>query len=208
MLQFVKGCADCQWHKVNTRPTQAPLHPIFLRAEAMPFEIIDINFITKLPLLQATTLSSLSLIITAPKLFIPCRGNHCRKNICTLLIYIQVHKGDMLHTGHPTEHLHSLPPSHWWTIRTEQSMGGDIPFILVNHQQNNCAHYLPIAEFAHNNWKNKTSRESPPSWWLEWHTQCSAPSLDTPSPVNRGKNIKWMKTSAEHPHIPNTHMTS
>ena len=31
----------------------------------------------------------------------------------------------------------------------------------VNAQQNNWHHYLPIAEFAHNSWRNETTRMSP-----------------------------------------------
>ena len=32
---------------------------------------------------------------------------------------------------------------------------------FVNYQQDNWAQYLPLAEFAHNNWKNATTGESP-----------------------------------------------
>ena len=31
----------------------------------------------------------------------------------------------------------------------------------VNHQQTNWHHYLPLAEFAHNSWKNKTTGQTP-----------------------------------------------
>ena len=31
----------------------------------------------------------------------------------------------------------------------------------VDHQQTNWHHYLPLAEFAHNSWKNKSTRQSP-----------------------------------------------
>jgi hypothetical protein len=46
---YVQGCADCQRHKVNNRPTKAPLRPIYPKPEAMPFETIALDFITKLP---------------------------------------------------------------------------------------------------------------------------------------------------------------
>jgi hypothetical protein len=32
ITEYVKGCAKCQRHKVNTRPTKAPLQPILLRS--------------------------------------------------------------------------------------------------------------------------------------------------------------------------------
>jgi hypothetical protein len=47
-----KGCADCQCHKVNNHPTKAPLQPIYPKPEAMPFETIALDFITKLPISQ------------------------------------------------------------------------------------------------------------------------------------------------------------
>ena len=48
VIQYVRGCAECQCHKVNTRPTKAPLTPIFPEPKANPFEVIALDFITKL----------------------------------------------------------------------------------------------------------------------------------------------------------------
>jgi hypothetical protein len=48
IMEYVKGCADCQCHKVNTRPTKAPLQPIYPKAEALPFKTIALDFIVKL----------------------------------------------------------------------------------------------------------------------------------------------------------------
>jgi hypothetical protein len=52
ITDYVQGCADCQHHKVNNRPTKAPLRPIYPKPEAMPFETIALDFITKLPVSQ------------------------------------------------------------------------------------------------------------------------------------------------------------
>ena len=49
IMDYVKGCAECQRHKVNNRPTKAALSPIYPKPEAMPFETVAIDFITKLP---------------------------------------------------------------------------------------------------------------------------------------------------------------
>ena len=49
---YVRGCAECQRHKVNTRPTRAPLSPIYPKPEALPFKTIALDFITKLPVSQ------------------------------------------------------------------------------------------------------------------------------------------------------------
>jgi hypothetical protein len=52
ITEYVKGCADCQRHKVNTRPTKAPLQPIYPKAETTPFETVALDFIVKLPISQ------------------------------------------------------------------------------------------------------------------------------------------------------------
>ena len=52
VADYVRGCAECQRHKVNTRPTRAPLSPIYPKPEALPFETIALDFITKLPTSQ------------------------------------------------------------------------------------------------------------------------------------------------------------
>ena len=52
IAEYVKGCAECQRHKVNNRPTRAALNPIYPKPEAMPFKTVAIDFITKLPLSQ------------------------------------------------------------------------------------------------------------------------------------------------------------
>ena len=37
MIQYVRGCVEWQCYKVNTRPTKAPLTPIFPEPKANPF---------------------------------------------------------------------------------------------------------------------------------------------------------------------------
>ena len=71
---YVKGCAECQCHKVNNRPTKAPLQPIYPKAEAMPFKTVTIDFITKLPLSQGydSILTITNHDCTKTAIFIPC----------------------------------------------------------------------------------------------------------------------------------------
>jgi hypothetical protein len=54
-MEYIKGCADCQRHKVNNWPTKAPLQPIYLKPKAMPFETVAFDFIIKLPVSQDLT---------------------------------------------------------------------------------------------------------------------------------------------------------
>ena len=49
VIHFVKGCGECQRNKVNTRPEKAALSPIFPSPNTKPFEVIALDFITRLP---------------------------------------------------------------------------------------------------------------------------------------------------------------
>jgi hypothetical protein len=70
----VKGCAECQRHKVNNRPTKATLEPIWAKPEATPFETVAIDFITKLPVLQGydSILTVTDHDCSKATIFIPC----------------------------------------------------------------------------------------------------------------------------------------
>jgi Integrase zinc binding domain len=50
VAEYVQGCGECQRHKVNNKPTKAPLQPIFPPEDATPFGVVTLDFITKLPL--------------------------------------------------------------------------------------------------------------------------------------------------------------
>jgi hypothetical protein len=86
---YVQGCADCQRHKVNNRPTKAPLRPIYPKPEAMPFETIALDFITKL--LESQGYDSILTITdhdcTKAAIFIPCREEINAEG--TAALYIQ-----------------------------------------------------------------------------------------------------------------------
>jgi hypothetical protein len=86
---YVQGCADCQCHKVNNRPTKAPLRPIYPKPEAMPFETIALDFITKLPESQGydSILTVTDHDCTKAAIFIPCREEINTEG--TAALYIQ-----------------------------------------------------------------------------------------------------------------------
>jgi hypothetical protein len=107
ITEYVKGCAECQRHKVNTRPTKAPLQPIYPR------------FMSKF--IQAA-----------------CKVtgiNHA-----------------------PSTAYH--PRTDGQSERSNQWLETAIRFI-TDQKQKNWAPYLPIAQFAHNNWPSDTTRKSP-----------------------------------------------
>jgi hypothetical protein len=89
ITDYVKGCADCQCHKVNNRPTKAPLRPIYPKPEAMPFETIALDFITKLPISQGydSILTITDHNCTKASVFIPCREEINAEG--TAALYIQ-----------------------------------------------------------------------------------------------------------------------
>ena len=73
-MGYVKGCAKCQRNKVNTWPTRAPLAPITPKPDANPFEVIALDFITKLPKSQGydAILTITDHDCTKASMFIPC----------------------------------------------------------------------------------------------------------------------------------------
>ena len=74
ITNYIKGCAECQWHKVNDQLTRAALNPIYPKIEAMPFETVAINFITKLPVSQGydSILTITNHNCTKADIFLPC----------------------------------------------------------------------------------------------------------------------------------------
>jgi hypothetical protein len=89
ITNYVQGCADCQCHKVNNRPTKAPLRPIYPKPEAMPFKTIALDFITKLPESQGydSILTITDHNCTKAAIFIPCREEINAEG--TAALYIQ-----------------------------------------------------------------------------------------------------------------------
>jgi hypothetical protein len=184
VTDYVKGCADCQRHKVNTRPTKAPLQPIYPKIEAMPFETVALDFIIKLPVSQGfdSILTITNQGCTKAAIFIPCNEDITAEETATLYI-----KHVFAHFGLPTKvisdrdprfmskfmqeackvtgikHAPSMayhPRTDGQSERTNQWLETAIRFI-TDQKQRNWAPYLPIAQFAHNNWPSDTTRKSP-----------------------------------------------
>ena len=74
IVDYIKGCAECQRHKVNNQLTPAALSPIYPKPEAMPFETVMIDFITKLPPSQGydSILTVTNHDCSKVAIFIPC----------------------------------------------------------------------------------------------------------------------------------------
>jgi hypothetical protein len=184
ITEYVKGCADCQRHKVNTRPTKAPLQPIYPKAETTPFETVALDFIVKLPISQGfdSILTITDQGCTKAAIFIPCNEDITAEETAALYI-----KHVFAHFGLPTKvisdrdprfmskfiqaackvtgvkHAPSMayhPRTDGQSERSNQWLETAIRFI-TDQKQKNWAPYLPIAQFAHNNWPSDTTRKSP-----------------------------------------------
>jgi len=88
VTDYVRGCAECQRHKINMRLTKAPLSPIFPTQEAMPFETIALDFITKLPVSQGynSILTVMDHDCTKAAVFIPCKESIMAKETAGLIV--------------------------------------------------------------------------------------------------------------------------
>jgi hypothetical protein len=184
ITEYIKGCADCQRHKVNTRPTKAPLQPIYPTPEAMPFETIALDFIVKLPVSQGfdsiLTITDQGCMKVA--IFILCNEDITAEETAALYI-----KHVFAHFGLPTKVISNQDPrfmskfmqaackvtgvkhtpstayhprTDGQSERSNQWLETAIWFI-TNENQKNWAPYLPIAQFMHNNWPSDTTRKSP-----------------------------------------------
>ena len=86
VADYIKGCAECQRNKVNTRPTHAPLQPIFAKLEALPFKTVAIDFITKLLVSQGydSILTITDHDCSKATIFVPCREEISGEETATL----------------------------------------------------------------------------------------------------------------------------
>jgi hypothetical protein len=204
ITDYIQGCADCQRHKVNNRPTKAPLRPIYPKPEAMPFETIALDFITKLPVSQGydSILTVTDHDCTKASIFIPCNEEINAEGTAALYVqHVFAHFGlprKIISDRDPRfiskfmqevcritgiEHNPSTayhPRTDGQSERSNQWVETAIRFISDYHQTN-WAPYLPIAQFAHNNWPSDTTRKSP--FFLLMGYNPRADWISAPSPL-------------------------
>ncbi len=204
IISYVKGCAECQRNKINTRPTRAALSPIFPTCEAMPFETVALDFITKLPVSQGydSILTVTDHDCTKAALFIPCKESMTAEETAGLIIQhvfprfglplkfisdrdpkfaSRFIRGLCKGTG-TVQNISTAyhPRTDGQSERTNQWLEQYLRF-WVNERQDNWHAYLPLAEFAHNNWPNETTGESP--FFILYGFNPRADWTDKPSPI-------------------------
>jgi hypothetical protein len=163
---------------------KAPLQPIYPKAETKPFETVALDFIVKLPVSQGfdSILTIMDQGCTKAAIFIPCNEDITAEETAALYI-----KHVFAHFGLPTKVISDRDPrfmskfiqaackvtgvkhapstayhprTDGQSERSNQWLETAIRFI-TDQKQKNWAPYLPIAQFAHNNWPSDTTRKSP-----------------------------------------------
>jgi hypothetical protein len=219
---YVRGCADCQHHKVNNRPTKAPLRPIYPKPEAMPFETIALDFITKLPESQGydSILTVTDHDYTKAAIFIPCREEINAEGTAALYIrHIFAHYGlpcKVINDQDPrfvSKFMQEVcritgierNPSTAYHPRTDGQSEHSNQWVetaicfISDHHQTNWAPYLPIAQFTHNNWPSETTRKSPFFLLMGYHPCADWISSSSPLPqvTLRLEQLKQARDTAQ-----------
>ncbi len=181
---YVQGCATCQANKNFPGNPKPPLFPIKTKENALPFETITLDFITKLPESDGydTILTIVDHDCFKAAFFIPCKETIDTKGVAALL-------GKTLfpHYGLPrrvisdrdTRFTAKLTKEWCDTLDIEQNISTayhpqtdgqseranrwveQYLRMFINHQQNNWADLLPLAQYTHNSWPSATTKKTP-----------------------------------------------
>ncbi len=86
--EYVKGCAVCQANKINTHHQKPHLYPITTDPEVQPFEVVTMDFITKLPPSRGydSILTITDHDCTKAALFIPCNETITSEGVAKLYL--------------------------------------------------------------------------------------------------------------------------
>ena len=93
--EFVAGCTECQRHKSNPNVCKVGLYPIVLTWDAIPFKVVTMDFIVKLPVLQGynsilTTDHDCSKLVV----LIPCQEGITAEGVAGLYVkHVFAHYG-------------------------------------------------------------------------------------------------------------------
>ena len=184
VTEYIKGCATCQMTKVNTNPSHPPLSPITPVENALPFEMIAMDFITKLPISGGydTILTITDTDCTKASIFIPCKETIDLEGVAQIFLnHIIPHYGipkkiisdqDTRFTLKFASELCRLldikqnistayhPQTDGASECTNQSLEQYLR-ILCGTQQNNWHSWLPLAQYTKNSWPSATTKKAP-----------------------------------------------
>src|SRR6201996_3822613 len=169
---------------MNTQGRKAPLSPIFPQANALPFSTIAMDFIVKLPKSQGydSILTITDQGCTKMAIFLPCHETIDAEGVALLYFNhvfprfgvpskIITDRDPRFTSQFMSELCKQLqieqntstayhPRTDGQSERTNQWLEQYLWF-WVNHQQDNWRQLLPMAEYAHNSWRNETTKTTP-----------------------------------------------
>jgi hypothetical protein len=183
--QYVNGCAICQANKANRSPLRPGLAPI-TPEHSLPFQTVAMDFITKLPKSGKKGYNTILTITdhdcTKAAIFIPCHETVTAEGV--VLLYLRhvyprfgipkkiISDRDTRFTSKFAKGLNNAldiksnmstayhPQTDGQSERTNQSLEIFIR-CYCNEEQDNWHIWLPMAEFAHNQWPNATTKKAP-----------------------------------------------
>jgi transposase InsO family protein len=184
IAQYIKGCATCQSTKPHTSQPKPPLKPIDMDPKALPFEVVAMDFITKLPKSEGndSILTITNHDCSEAAIFVPCQETILAEGMATLYAqHVFPHYGiprkiisnqDTRFTAKFTRELCQIlgiqqnistayhPQIDGQSEQTNQWLEQYLR-IYGNEHQNNWTRYLPITQYTHNSWKNQTTGFTP-----------------------------------------------
>jgi hypothetical protein len=222
IIQYVKGCATCQMNKVNTNPTKPAVYPITPTPDALPFQTIALDFITKLPESQEydTILTITDHVCSKASIFIPCKETIDSEGIAKayaqhVVPHYRIPKKvisdrDPHFTSNFTRELCRLlgvkqnistayhPQTDGQSERTNQSLEQYLR-IVCTKDQNSWADWLPLAQYVRNSWPSSTTKKAPYELILGYIPQVHQPTRQSsvPSVMERLEAIKRHREAAQ-----------
>ena len=218
---YVKGCTDCQRNKVNNQTIKAPLNPIFAKPGALPFETVAMDFIVKLPLSDGfdSVLTITDHDCTKAVILIPCNKTITAEGVAKLYLEhvfkrvglpkILIHDRDtQFMSSFATKMCQALgirqntstafhPRTDGPLERTNQKLEQFLRF-YSNARQDNWAHFLSLAEFAFNSWRNESTKKSPFEVLMGYNPRAEWTTMSSPVPqvTHRLEQIKEARDQA------------
>jgi hypothetical protein len=218
--EYVRGCAECQRHKINTQAQKAPLSPITPVHEALPFQTIALDFIVKLPISNGfdSILTITDHDCTKMAIFIPCNESINAKGVADLYLckvfprfglpskiisdrdprFILKFMRELCRLIGATQNMSTAyhPRTNGQSEQSNQWLGQYLrPW--VNVQMDNWEEHLPIAEFAHNSWKNETTHYSPFKMLMGYEPRAEISDTPTPIPILELCRETWKRVRKE-----------
>ena len=209
-------------NKVNTHPTQLPLFPITTDPEALPFQVIALDFVTKLPVSEGhnSILTITDHDCSKASILIPCKESITAEGTAELYA-----KHVALHYGTPTSIISDRDPRFRATFtkelckifgikqnissanhpqtdgqseRTNQQMEQYLRTV-TSKDQKDWSRWIPLAQYVKNSWVNSTTKKTPYELILGYTPTIHQPNRTTvlPKLANQMEQLKKHREEAQ-----------